>query len=64
MSKGSKVKIILPPKWAYGKKGAGRLIPPNAILEFEIQLYDIRKNFLPTIEFELLGDTKNYPVKG
>jgi hypothetical protein len=64
MSKGSKVKLTLPPNWAYGRIGAGRLIPPHATLEFEIQLFDIRKKIMPEIEFENLGDTKNYPTKG
>ena len=42
MKKGQKAKIIAPPDFAYGRAGAGRVIPPNATLHFEVELIDFK----------------------
>jgi len=42
MNKGAKYEFLLPPSIAYGARGAGNMIPPNAPLFFEIELVDIK----------------------
>ncbi|MEM6805710.1 MAG: FKBP-type peptidyl-prolyl cis-trans isomerase, partial [Bacteroidota bacterium] len=39
--KGSKGKLYLEPEFAYGERGAGGVIPPNASLVFEIEMLEI-----------------------
>jgi len=40
---GGKGKLVCPPDIAYGKAGAGGSIPPDATLQFEVELLDIVK---------------------
>jgi FKBP-type peptidyl-prolyl cis-trans isomerase FkpA len=40
MKKGSRFKLFIPPDLAWGKKGSGSKIPPNALLIFDVRLID------------------------
>ena len=42
MATGSKYHFVVPPQLAYGAQGAGGVIPPGAVLEFDIELLAVR----------------------
>ncbi len=43
MKPGGKARLTCPPAIAYGARGAGNVIPPNATLNFEIELISVKR---------------------
>ena len=42
MQVGGKARLTCPPAIAYGSRGAGRVIPPNATLNFDVELLAVQ----------------------
>jgi FKBP-type peptidyl-prolyl cis-trans isomerase len=39
---GDKRKLVIPPQMGYGSSGVRGAIPPNATLEFDVELVNVR----------------------
>jgi len=41
MHEGAKYQFVIPPELGYGSRGAGDVIPPNAVLVFDVELFKV-----------------------
>jgi len=53
---GSKATLYIPSTMAYGPRGAGGVIPPNAVLIFDVELISIAKPHSPAVDDSIIQD--------
>jgi len=44
MKVGGQRELVIPPEMGYGAQGAGDVIPPNAVINFDIELLEVQKS--------------------
>lgn len=63
MKVGSKWQVWIPPSLAYGERGYGSVIEPNSLLQFEVELLDVKKGPPPAVKTENKETPKKEAVK-
>lgn len=63
MHLGEKSTFLIEPEYGYGEKGRDPLIPPNAVLEFDIELYDIQEKFYNALDADKRAKVLNEQAK-
>ena len=59
MTKGMKAKLHCPAEKAYGAGGAGKIIPPNSDLTFDVQLIDINPKEIDAVKSDKESTAKS-----